>query len=108
MQISWSHRIWTIDQSTASIWYVFFVEFKIFIVSTFLSERNYLLECSVQVLDKDASCENYDFDSLEEEEIFERTVGKIKANYFGKPRNTNDMFNIGAERTCGAKYLFSQ
>ena len=73
----------------------FVVEFKIFIVSTFLSERNYLLECSVQVLDKDASCENYDFDSLEEEEIFERTVGKIKANYFGKPRNTNDMFKDG-------------
>ena len=63
-------------------------------LSTFL-ERNYLLECAVQVLDKDASCENYDFDSLEEEEMFENTVGRIKTNYFGKPRNTNDMFKDG-------------
>ena len=108
MQISWCHWIWTIDQSTTTIWYVFhpisdfqnFHDFhkihdfyQILIIS--FSERNYLLECAVQVLDKDASCENYDFDNLEEEEIFENTVGRIKTNYFGKPRNTNDMFKDG-------------
>lgn len=58
-------------------------------------ERNYLLECAVQVLDQDTSCEKYDFDSVEEEERFESTVRRIKRNHFGKTRNTNDMFKDG-------------
>ena len=54
-----------------------------------------MLECAVQVLDRDATAENYDFDSPEEEEIFAKTVGHIKQNYFGKARNTNEMFKDG-------------
>ena len=54
-----------------------------------------MLECAVQVLDQDAPVENYDFESPEEEEVFEKTVEHIKENYFGKPRNTNEMFKDG-------------
>ena len=66
-----------------------------FSIVWYVLERNYLLECAVQVLDQDAPVENYDFESPEEEEVFEKTVEHIKENYFGKPRNTNEMFKDG-------------
>merc|ERR1712131_522190 len=66
-----------------------------FSIEWYVLERNYLLECAVQVLDQDAPVENYDFESPEEEEVFGKTVEHIKENYFGKPRNTNEMFKDG-------------